>query len=421
MGRINFQERRITPKKSVKLLLGLIILGFLVVLNIAAHLFRANLIQEDVVFAPPDNEILQKLLFKPLFVKQVEGINSPKNDIISDDSDDLFSMLKAADQEKIENAEKTKETKITFLNRPHYTACISKKYEYAPILNLDSANWILRLNEGPPGLHIDEGLHRLTGIPTRIGKHRIKIEAYNPISNESTSLEYDLYIGKRHHIFGTEKRGRDIAACLVLSSRWMLLPGMLSVLVAVLLGVSVGGYAGYFEGLLNPILNFFMKLTSSLPALVLLFLASVSSKQNLYFVMVVLGIIQFPKIALGIKNKVLVMKQHQFIEASQELGLNPHSVLWKDIIWANAKYMIFMDISYLMAFAVLIEVSLSYLKLGIQAPDVSLGIMLFEGSGRLLFQEYWQTVIPSCFILFCITGFYLIGDGINQLLKVKDS
>jgi peptide/nickel transport system permease protein len=152
----------------------------------------------------------------------------------------------------------------------------------------------------------------------------------------------------------------------------------------------------------------------------LLFLAAVIFRYNIFWIMAVVGVIWFPRVANAVKARVRSLKERQFVEASRELGLRDWEILWRDIVWLNARPQLLLQASYGFVFAIIVEVTLSYLRLGIQVPTVSWGNLLYEGKNQMVVHDaYWPVVLPAVAIIVSISAFYLIADGISRLYEVS--
>jgi len=151
----------------------------------------------------------------------------------------------------------------------------------------------------------------------------------------------------------------------------------------------------------------------------LIFLTGAIFNFNIYAMMAVLGVVLFPRNALQIKNKVLSLKENQFIEAARELGMSDRRILLKDILWHNARTPVLSFCFQIMAFAILIEVTLSYLNLGIKEPDVSWGKMIFDHRSMIQEQKLWPLFFPAVTIFLSVAAFYLLADGLNKRNKIR--
>ena len=395
-------------RDGLELGVGLIIIALLVVGNIISRTHTVRLNQEDVARTPPQWKILQHRLYRALDTR-VESYLPPAFDARFDNFDNA-----AAPPDSL-----AAPVKIT--SRPGYTAVAGEVYEYKIKVSPPASSLRFQLGQAPPGMQIDPvaGVVRWTPQANQADKHQVEIIVLSG-ANRGLKQTYFLYATRRSHPLGTDIRGRDILATLILGSRWSLLPGLVAVSLATLLGLLFGGLAGYHGGRLETGLDYVSSVFEAFPSLVLLFLAAVIFHFEIYPVMIMVGLIRFPRVAKAIKGKVLTLKAQQFIEAAQELGLSDSQILWKEIIWHNARALLITQISYGFAFTILVEATLSYMHLGIQIPYVSWGNMLYEGYKQLSNQEYWLFFFPALAIIAAILGFYLLADGINRMYKIKE-
>jgi peptide/nickel transport system permease protein len=237
-------------------------------------------------------------------------------------------------------------------------------------------------------------------------------------AGRGTQQAYTIIASERVHPLGTDDAGRDMLAALILGTRWTIWPGLVAAGLSLLLGVGFGGLAGYYERRANAFLSYSATLSDSLPALLLIFLAAVIFRYNLYPVMLVLGVVLFPAVARGIKARVLSLKARQFIEASRELGLSDAQILWHDIVWHNARPVLVTRLFYALALAVAVEVTLSYLRLGIQPPAVSWGNLILAGRARIENHQYWLAFWPALATIIAVAGYYLLGSGLARRFRV---
>lgn len=307
-------------------------------------------------------------------------------------------------------------------SKPVIVAEVEELYRYALRFTSGAGGVAVQLLQGPRGMDIDTHTHTVTWTPKadQLGQHMVELVARDG-DGGSTRQRYTLTVSDDYYALGTDRQGRSMAYALILGFRWALFPGLVAVVVALGLGVVLGGYAGYTDGVASAMLSYTTLLTESVPALILLFLAAVISGFSLFWTMVAVGIIRFPAVASSIKGKVESLKAQQFVEASRELGLRDTSILWRDIIWYNARPLLLLHTVYCLAFAVIVEVTLSYLRLGIQVPEVSWGNMIYEGRVRLVSHaEFAPVLLPALVILITVSAFYLLGDAVKRRLNVQE-
>ncbi len=307
------------------------------------------------------------------------------------------------------------------VSRPLVTAVVGRAYRYQLRAEGPPDALRFRVVEAPGGLTLTGGgLVRWTPTPDQAGGRGYPVAvAVLGADGRGTRQSFTVIVSERVHWLGTDEAGRDLGAALVLGARWTLLPGLLAAMVAVGLGVLAGGLAGYYEGRTNALLTYLSALSESVPALVLLFLAAVIFQYRLLPVMAVLGLVLFPGIAQDVRARVLTLKARQFVEAARELGLRPAEILWKDIVWHNTRPLLLGRVFYVLALAVAVEVTLSYLRLGIQPPAVSWGTLLFAGRGLIESHRYWLAFFPALATILTIAGYTLLGYGLTRRLRIR--
>lgn len=225
----------------------------------------------------------------------------------------------------------------------------------------------------------------------------------------------------RSHVLGTDDNGRDLWELLVAGSRWAVVPGFITVAVGVLGGLLLGGLSGFYGGWMDRVGLAFTGTLESVPGLILLFLVAVISGFNLLWVMVVVGVMILPDTFKAVRTKVLLFKERQFIEAARELGMSDRAILWREILWYNARGQLLSITAQAFSLAILMEVTLSYLGLGVQT-GVSWGRLLQEGRMSLTGFEQgqarlWMLIFPGLAIVISVLGFQLLGRGIEQALS----
>lgn len=219
------------------------------------------------------------------------------------------------------------------------------------------------------------------------------------------------------YLLGTDFMGRDILTRLILGIQAYFLPGVLAVLIALGAGALLGVVAGYWKGRAEIAVTYFSNLIDSLPRLVLMLLVIAAFRPSIYIIMLVFGITTAPTIALLVKGKVLLLREHNFIESAVALGLSPAVIIFKHILWYNCRALLLIQATIIMSEAVLVETSLSYLGFGVQEPTPSWGNMVQAGANYLLQGNFWPSTIPAFAIMLTVLGFHLLGDGLNNLLE----
>jgi peptide/nickel transport system permease protein len=244
--------------------------------------------------------------------------------------------------------------------------------------------------------------------------------AFKWLPYDPEQIRFDLLNappGTAGHVLGTDFLGRDILSRLILGIQAYFLPGLLAIVISLVMGTTLGALAGYRGGQAQVLVTYFNNLVDSFPRLVLILLVIAAFTPNIYYIMVVVGVTGVPAVASLVAGKIVFLRQKNFIEAAQVLGLPSHVIILKHILWHHCTPLLVIQATIGMGEAILIETSLSYLGFGVQEPTPSWGNMVQAGANYFFQGKFWPSTAPALAILFSILGFHLLGDGLNRILE----
>jgi peptide/nickel transport system permease protein len=220
---------------------------------------------------------------------------------------------------------------------------------------------------------------------------------------------------------GTDALGRDVFAGLVYGARVSLLVGLVSTLVALIVGVPVGAIAGYFGGKVDDAMMRFTEFFQTIPSFPLAIVLVAILQPSIYSIVGSIAIVSWPPVARLVRGEVLSLRTREYVQAAIVTGQSNSWIISREIL-PNALSPVIVLASLMVANAILLESSLSFLGLG--DPNLmSWGYMV--GAGRTVIrQAWWITVFPGIAILISVLGMNLIGEGLNDALNprlAKDS
>lgn len=221
----------------------------------------------------------------------------------------------------------------------------------------------------------------------------------------------------KEHIFGTDNLGRDIWVRCWRGGRISLFIAVVSTIINVSIGVLYGGISGYIGGKTDIIMMRFIEIIYSVPQLIWLILLRVIMGPSLFTIIFVIGITGWGGMARVVRGQVLQIKQMEYIMATRTLGARLPRILIRHLI-PNTMGPIIINLTFQVPGAVFTEAFLSYLGLGVQAPETSWGVLAQSGTKMLLIHPY-QLLFPALLICLFMLAFNIIGDGLRDALDPR--
>jgi peptide/nickel transport system permease protein len=214
--------------------------------------------------------------------------------------------------------------------------------------------------------------------------------------------------------FGMDDLGRSILSRVVHAYRVSLGVALGSVGLALLAGVPLGLVAGYAEGALDQLIMRPLDVLMSFPAILLAIALMSVFGTGVVLVAVSLAVVYTPIVARVVRAAVLAVKVEVYVDGARALGAPVPRLVLRHIL-PNAATPILVQASVLMAIAILVEASLSFLGVGVRPPTPSLGLMLADGRGFMV-QAPWMVIFPGVAIMAAVLGFNMVADGLRDWL-----
>ena len=225
------------------------------------------------------------------------------------------------------------------------------------------------------------------------------------------------------HPFGQDNLGRDLFAMAMQGTQYSLVVMIVVGLIAGLVGTVVGGLSGYFRGWTEAVL---MRLTDVIIIIPLVILAALLGRLAISWVRahdlptfatvialgLLIGLASWPPLARLVRGEFLTLREREFVDAARLAGASSGRIIFKHIL-PNTVGVITVNITLLMSSAILLETALSYLGLGIQAPDWSLGRLISENQTAFATRP-WLFWWPGVFIVAIALTINFIGDGLRD-------
>jgi peptide/nickel transport system permease protein len=219
------------------------------------------------------------------------------------------------------------------------------------------------------------------------------------------------------HLLGTDTLGRDTLSRIIYGSRASLLVGLVAVLVAATIGMSLGLLAGYFGRITNTIIMRLMDALMSVPMILMAVTIAALLGGGISNVVIALGVALIPAYARLMCGQVLTVKQNDYITASHAIGASNMRIMLRHIL-PNCFPPLIVLMTLQIGLAILSEASLSFLGIGIKAPEAAWGSMVSEGYVYLL-QNPILSIAPGVAIMLVVFAFNMVGDGLRDALDPR--
>lgn len=219
------------------------------------------------------------------------------------------------------------------------------------------------------------------------------------------------------HWFGTDELGRDVLSRVLVAVQASMRVAVVSVAFAAVVGVTIGVVAGYRSGWVDTVVMRVVDVMFAFPVLLLALAIVAILGPGITTTMLAIGIVYTPIFARVARASTLSVRLEPFVAVSRSMGTGDGYILTRHIL-PNIAGPLIVQLSLSLAFAILAEASLSFLGLGIQPPQPSLGRMIFDAQGFVTL-AWWMAVFPGAAIFVTVLAFNLFGDGLRDVLDPK--
>lgn len=215
------------------------------------------------------------------------------------------------------------------------------------------------------------------------------------------------------HWLGTDNLGRDLFSRLIYATRASMGVGFAVALIASIAGLIIGLFSAYYKYLDNLLMRICDALMA-FPAILLAIAIMAALGPTTANVIISLSIVLTPYLARLVRSSALVVREQTYIEAIKSQGAKPWRIIWLHIT-PNTLSPLITQATFIFAEAIIVEAALSFLGVGVPAPNPSWGNILYDGK-LVIFNAWWMTVYPAVFIILAVLGLNLFGDGLRDLL-----
>lgn len=219
------------------------------------------------------------------------------------------------------------------------------------------------------------------------------------------------------HWMGTDGLGRDVLSRMLHGGRISLLVGLVAVGISTSIGILLGAIAGYNRGWIDTLIMRLVDVMLSIPSFFLILAVIAFLTPSIFNIMVVIGLTSWMGVTRLVRAEFLSLTDREFVMASRTLGASDARLIFKHLL-PNSLTPIIVSAVLGIASAVLLESGLSFLGLGVQAPQASWGNILTDGKEYIQF-AWWLSLFPGLAILLTVLGYNLLGEGLRDALDPR--
>ena len=253
-----------------------------------------------------------------------------------------------------------------------------------------------------------------------------------PVRLFVTGKPYDLLgvIPMSRHLFGVEgdqpffllgadKLGRDLFSRIIYASRVSLFIGFAGVIISFVLGIILGGISGYFGGVVDTVIQRIIEFIMSIPQIPVWMALSAaipkewSGIQKFFAITLVLSFVGWTGLARVVRGKLISLREEDYVIAARISSAKPMQIIFRHLLPGVTSYLV-VSITLAIPGMILGETTLSFLGLGITAPDVSWGSLLQDAQDINAIANYPWLLAPVFFVMLAVVLFNFIGDGLRD-------
>ena len=217
-----------------------------------------------------------------------------------------------------------------------------------------------------------------------------------------------------HHLLGTDDTGRDLLLRNLTGGRISLAVGFLAMVLTISIATILGALSGFFGGIIDSAVTAVTNAVLSIPSILVLVMFAKWRGQSVVTIVLGIALIAWPATARIVRSVILSVREKEFVEAARAVGTPRLRIITRHLI-PNALGPIVVSASLTIGAAILLELALSFLGLGINPPTATWGSLLNEGRDKLsnpsgIFYSLW----PGFMILITVLSFNYIGDALRD-------
>ncbi|MDR1902468.1 MAG: ABC transporter permease [Treponema sp.] len=217
--------------------------------------------------------------------------------------------------------------------------------------------------------------------------------------------------------FGADDMGRDLFSNLWLGLRVSLIVALVCGFIQIVAGSLIGGIMGYFGGVIDIAVMRVIEIISAVPSLLVTMIIMMVLGNGVFSLLVAISVTSWCGTARQIRGQVMQLREIEYILAAEVIGASSFRTILKHLL-PNTVGIIIVNLTCSIPTYIFIESGLSFVGLGLQPPNISLGTLIASGQVHMDFSPH-QLFFPCLILCLTVLAFNLLGDGLRNALDPR--